>query len=928
MVRLLALRRAAILVALSAAAVVVMPGNFVDGLAPAGAATAPTATISATDPLPVPSTGTGVTAGSLTITLSAAGSLTSGATLALNITPSVGTGHIDWDTYDVSPRTVTVSTMGASGSILDMVLGKKDANTPATITVTQIKVSPSNAAGSVVVKPRLTGVTFTPLTVSDGPVVQTPPSAPTITLTSISQPQLHTGESFGSAGTWALSMSGDITSGTGWAAGSVLTVAVSPPSGVNCAGNGYLYFVGTPVATVQTGGGVSAAPSLALSLASAGSCSVSQPDVLKMTFENTVYFDTSTRTTVQVAITGVHYSIGSTATATGTGGVIVVASFSATPSAVSTKSASNAIIEVTPTGSKTPTSTPPKTPAKTPTSTPAKTPAKTPTSTPAKTPTKTKTSAPLTLKADTPPDSVPPDAYDAQISPVRIVESPGEHVPVGYVCLTLSNATFNTTAAASVTVSAGNGLASTSVLYEGELATAAPTAAFRVTRASTSAGEYTVSGLAVDAGTRTGPDAVTATYGSSASCRADSAVIGSATAFTVVSTSVSRIYGATSDATAAAELENQFDAQGTACPGRPGARPVVLATDSHFADALTSAYLASSLDTGELLTPTAFLSAVAINAIRLEGITEVYIVGGPLAVSPAVANQLESTLAYNCGGATLLTSNGPVHIEVVRIAGATEYGTAQWVAEYPAASNVGSLDVAGAYAGTDRTGGTGRYNDTAGNASPAPRTSSTLSTAVLATGSTFQDAESASVLSFSDRLPILLTTPTALSPQVASAITNLAIEQVLVMGGPLAITDRVVSSLESLGVSVLRIGGQDATDTAVQLADFEMASKSGHLGAGWTGNGVVAVARGDYFTDGLAGAIVAAGGGRAHTHQPEPLLLCENPTTVGPYLSAFLSEAGRSGIDGDEGNRVTSLTILGGPQAVSQSVVTTMTGDL
>jgi putative cell wall-binding protein len=511
---------------------------------------------------------------------------------------------------------------------------------------------------------------------------------------------------------------------------------------------------------------------------------------------------------------------------------------------------------------------------------------------------------------------------------VHIVESLAVHVPVGYVCLTLSNATFNTATAASVAVSEGNGLASPSVTYQGELATTAPTAAFRVTKASTSAGEYTVSGLAVDAGTRPGPDAVTVTYGSSASCAADSVVIGSATAFTVVSTPVNRIYGATSDATAAAELENQFNAQGTDCPGRPGARPVVLATDTHFADALTSAYLASSLGTGELLTPTAFLSAVAINAIRLEGITEVYIVGGPLAVSPAVANELESTLAYNCGGTTLLTSNGPVHIEVVRIAGATEYDTAQWVAEYPAASNVGSLDVAGAYVGTDRTGGTGRYNDTSGNASRAPGTSSTLSTAIVATGSTFQDAESASVLSFSDRLPILLTTPTALSPQVASVITNLGIGQVLVMGGPLAITDRVVSSLESLGVSVLRIGGQDATDTAVQLADFEMASKSGHLGAGWTGNGAVAVARGDYFTDGLAGAIVAAGGGRAHTHQPEPLLLCENPTTVGPYLSAFLSEAGRNGIDGDAGNRVTSLTILGGPQAVSQSAVATMTGDL
>lgn len=912
--RLFALRRVAVAVALSAAAVVVLPGGLVDGLTPAGATAAPTASISATNPLPVPSTGTGVTAGSLTITLSAAGSLTPGATLALNVTPSAGTGHIDWDTYDVSPQTVTVSTVGASGSILDMVLGKKDANTPVTIKVTQIKVSPSNATGSVVVKPRLTGVTFTPPTVTDGTVVQTPPSAPTITLTSTSQPQLRTGESAGSAGTWALSMSGDITAGSGWAAGSVLTIAVSPPSGANCTGNGYLFFVGTPAATVATTSGVSASPSVAPSLASTGGCLASQPDELKLTFENAVYFDTTSRTTVQVAISGVHYTVGATAKATGTGGVIVTSVFSAAPSTVFTGSASNAIIVATSAASGTPTKTKATTPAKTPTHTPTKT--------------KTKTSAPLLLKADTPPVSVPPDAYDAPINSLHVVESLTAHVPVGYVCLTLSGATFNTTAAASVTVSAGNGAATTAVVYQGESSTAAPAAEFQVSRASTSAGEYTVSGLAVDAGTRAGTYAVTATYGTNPSCASDSALIGSATAFSVIRTSVSRVYGTTPDATAAAELEHQFDAQGTACPGRPGARPVVLATDAGYADALTSAYLASSLGTGELLTPTASLSAATMNSIRLEGITQVYIVGGPLAVSPAVANELEATLAYNCGGTTLLTSDGPVHIEVVRIAGATEYDTAQWVAEYPAASNVGSLDVAGAYAGTDRTGGTGRYNDTAGNASRPPGTSSTLPTAIVATGRTFQDAESASVLSYADRLPILLTTPTSLSPQVASVITGLGIKQVIVMGGPLAITDRVVSSLESLGVSVLRIAGQDATDTAVQLADFEMASKPGHLGAGWTGNGDVAVARGDYFTDGLAGAIVAAGGGRTHTHQPEPLLLCENPTTVGPYLSAFLSEAGHRGIDGDAADRVTSLTILGGPQAVSQSVVVTMTGDL
>ncbi len=780
-----------------------------------------------------------------------------------------------------------------------MVLGSKATNTPVVIKVTQIKLSTTHAERNVVVTPRLTGVTFTPASTSDGTIVQTPPAAPAISLTAQSRPQLKTGESAGIAGTWTLTMSGDVTAGSGWLAGAALTITVSPPSGKNCSGDGYLYFVGTPSVGVTAASGTSAIPSVSVSLVGSGACSSSQPNQLKLTFASADYYVTTTETSVLILISGVHYAVGSTTAATGTGVVEVAASFSATPSSVATTGAPNATISAaTAAGSGTPPST------------------------------STSSSTALALEADTPPVAVQENAYDAAISSVHVVESSTAHIPVGYVCLTLSGAEFDTTAAGSVSVSRGNGSASSTVTYQNGSATAASTIEFQVTKSSTTAGEYTVSGLAVDAGTRTGPVVLTGTHGTSSSCAADTVSIGTITAFTVIGTAVTRIYGATPDATAAAELEHQFDAQGTACPGRAGARPVVLATDADFADALTSAYLASALGTGELLTPVKSLSAATLDAIKLEGITQVYIVGGPLAVSTAVSDQLESTLAYNCGGTTPLTSAGPVRIEVVRIAGTTEYDTAEWVAEYPDASNVGSLDVAGAYVGTDRTSGTGKYNDTAGSSSTAPTTSSTLPTAIVATGRTFQDAESASVLSYADHLPILLTTSSKLSPQVSSVITNLGIKQVVVMGGQLAVANGVVTSLESLGVTVLRIAGQDATDTAVQLADFEMGSKSNHLGVGWSGDGTLAVARGDYFTDGLAGAITAAGGGKTHTHQPEPLLLCESPTTVGPYLSAFLSEAGHTGIDSDASDRVTTLTILGGPLAVSPSVATAMTDDL
>ncbi len=58
-------------------------------------------------------------------------------------------------------------------------------------------------------------------------------------------------------------------------------------------------------------------------------------------------------------------------------------------------------------------------------------------------------------------------------------------------------------------------------------------------------------------------------------------------------------------------------------------------------------------------TPTGALSSVTSVALRLEGITHVYIVGGPLAVSSAVVTQLQGTQAFNCGGTTGIT-NRPV----------------------------------------------------------------------------------------------------------------------------------------------------------------------------------------------------------------------------------------------------------------------------
>ncbi len=379
-----------------------------------------------------------------------------------------------------------------------------------------------------------------------------------------------------------------------------------------------------------------------------------------------------------------------------------------------------------------------------------------------------------------------------------------------------------------------------------------------------------------------------------------------------------RIAGSTPDATAAKELEHQFTPAAGRCPGSASTRPVVLATDAGYADALASASLARALGTGTLLTPTARLSSATATALRVEGVTRVEVVGGRLAVSTSVLTTLRSTPVHACGGG----QGSGADIRVARIAGQTQYDTAAEIATDAAGlDGVGSLDLAGAYGGTDAAGGGGRYNTTAGEASSRPAAGGALPTAVVATGTGFQDAEAASALAYAERLPVLLTTPAALSPQVSAAVHTLGIRQAVVMGGQLAVSNGVVASLEQLGVSVLRVAGADATGTAVELAELETAPSP--TGAGWKGTGDLAVSRGNGASDGLAGAVVAADGPASAA--PEPLLLTESPTSVGAALTAFLVAAASSGVGGA---RVDRLTVFGGTLALSQATVAQMEKDL
>jgi ell wall binding domain 2 (CWB2) len=306
--------------------------------------------------------------------------------------------------------------------------------------------------------------------------------------------------------------------------------------------------------------------------------------------------------------------------------------------------------------------------------------------------------------------------------------------------------------------------------------------------------------------------------------------------------------------------------------------------------------------------------------LKDEGITTVDVVGGPLAVTTTVVKAIEALTAFKCGGKTKGATTGKITVK--RISGTSQYGTAAAVAE--TVGSAGAVSFPGAYATTNAAGGTGLYNDTPGTGTAAPTGAQT--TAILASGVEFQDAQAASVISYHTKLPLLLTPPTTLSTTALAAIAKLGVKQVILMGGTLAVSNTVESALVAkAGVSVLRVAGKDYTDTAAELARFE-AAKATTAGLGWTPAHRVMVARGNGFTDGLAGAVLEnshnASTGAAGTARP--LLLTETPTVVGTYLSAFFKVTGHTGIGKTPAKTVTALTVLGGQLAVTTGEVAAM----
>ncbi|HXQ19199.1 MAG TPA: cell wall-binding repeat-containing protein [Acidimicrobiales bacterium] len=533
---------------------------------------------------------------------------------------------------------------------------------------------------------------------------------------------------------------------------------------------------------------------------------------------------------------------------------------------------------------------------------------------------------PASATGNTPPVTVAGSASNASVSNIIVTEASAGAV-TGSICVTPNNGTttsFNFTGAPTVSASPTGGTAG----VPGAVSIVAGKIQVVITTPSSGSAPttYTIAAVTVTPTTTvTGPASASVTTGG-ANCAADtSAVTPNTPIFNVGPSTPSSISGNDADATAAAELEHAFPPGTAICPTT---HDVVLATDANFPDALAASYLAQYLATGILLTPTNGISSATTQALRVEGIQTVYVVGGPMAISQTDLNQLSATPAYNCGGTTAsgfnLTVSGP-------IAGQTQYDTAEQIALTPGLGGVGSANLSGAYGSM--------YNDTTGQSSSAAASTTTaVRTAIVVSGTNFPDASAASVAAYNDQFPVVLTDPTTLSAQAGATLTQLNIKQAIVVGGPLAVSDGDVASIQALngGITVLRVAGQDQTDTAQELASLELNQNMGtmHLGLNWGTTGAngwanqILVARGDFYSDALAGCLLGhLQGGVSHF---VPLLLTLDPNTIGQYLNGFLSAGGSAvGIDGlnQVGGYTGSIQViqaLGGPLALAFTTITAM----
>ncbi|MEA3510414.1 MAG: cell wall-binding repeat-containing protein [Actinomycetota bacterium] len=265
---------------------------------------------------------------------------------------------------------------------------------------------------------------------------------------------------------------------------------------------------------------------------------------------------------------------------------------------------------------------------------------------------------------------------------------------------------------------------------------------------------------------------------------------------------------------------------------------VFVGTGEKYPDALTGGSAAVLLDAPMLLTAPTSLPASTLAEIRRLGPSKIVLLGGTAAVSSAVEAQLAS-----------LAPNG-----VVRIGGADRYETAALISQ--------------AYF--------------------APATPIVY----VATGLNFPDALAGVPGAARAGAPILLVQTNSLPAATAAEIDRLAPAEIVILGGPVAVSDAVARELSLHAPVVRRLAGSDRYGTAAAI------SAEAYL----NGSDVAFVAIGTNFPDAVAAGPAAA-------HLGGSLLLTQNLSMT----SYTLNELRRL--------RPTRITVIGNETVVSDDAL-------
>lgn len=169
-------------------------------------------------------------------------------------------------------------------------------------------------------------------------------------------------------------------------------------------------------------------------------------------------------------------------------------------------------------------------------------------------------------------------------------------------------------------------------------------------------------------------------------------------------------------------------------------------------------------------------------------------------------------------------------------------------------------------------------------------------TAIVASGQEFPDALVSGSVSYAAGLPLLLTPDEYLHPVVADALRDLAIDEVLLMGGAARLHEDVEDQIEALDIDVRRVFGRTRVGTAAALAALAV----DRYGFSTTH---VNFARGDAFPDALTLG--------PHAGEERAALLltvdADRPDDGQSSNARFMSDSGC----------VRSLHIAGGVEAIS-----------